>query len=129
LLDGAGVPYRCPFALCVAVPPVHVATAEAYRLVRPDDTVRPDLAAAVRSDDLDRWRRAVTNDFGGPVVARHPAIAAAKRALLDAGAGWAAMSGSGSAVVGAFEAPAAAGAAAEALAAAGCRVWVEPPGA
>ena len=128
LLGEDGTPYRCPFALCIAVPPVHVATAEAFRLVRPDASPRPDLAAAVRSNDLGRWRRELTNDFEAAVGVTHPEIAAAKRKLLDGGAGWAAMSGSGSSVVGAFERAAAAGAAADALAAAGCRVWVEPPG-
>jgi 4-diphosphocytidyl-2-C-methyl-D-erythritol kinase len=129
LLDAGGAPYRLPFALAVAVPPVHVSTAEAYGLVAPDDRPRPDLAAAVRSNDLARWRRELANDFEAPVLARHPAIARAKGGLLDAGAGYAAMSGSGSAVFGVFEREAEAHAAAGALAAAGCRVWVEAPAA
>ncbi|HEX8385506.1 MAG TPA: 4-(cytidine 5'-diphospho)-2-C-methyl-D-erythritol kinase, partial [Rubricoccaceae bacterium] len=63
-----GSPWKCPFWLVVAVPPVHVSTAEAYRLVVPDGRSRPDLAAAIVSDDLGRWRREVTNDFEGPLV-------------------------------------------------------------
>ncbi len=128
LLDASGAPYRCPFWLCVAVPPVHVPTAEAYGLVRPNDRDRPDLAAAVRSNSLARWRREVTNDFEGPISSRHPEIAAVKAALVAAGAGWAAMSGSGSAVVGAFDDGAAARAAAHELAPLG-RVWLEAPDA
>lgn len=126
LTDGDGRPYRCPFWIVVAVPPVHVGTAEAYALVTPDDRDRPDLEAAVRSDDLGRWRAEVGNDFQGPVEAAHPEIRDVRRALLDAGAGYASLSGSGSAVFGVFEGEAAARAAGAALAAR-CRVWVEPP--
>lgn len=118
-----GALYRCPFALCVAVPEVHVSTAEAYRLVAPHDRGRPDVAAVVLSDDLERWRRELTNDFQVPVEAAHPAIAAARRALAEAGAAYAAMSGSGAAVFGVFESDAAAAAAAEALGRAGLRTW------
>ncbi len=127
LLRPDGTPWRCPFPLVVAVPPVHVPTAEAYRGVVPDDRNRPNLAAAIVSDDLGRWGREVVNDFEALAVTRHPAIGAARDALVAAGAGYAAMSGSGSAVFGAFEDAAQAAAAADRLAATGCRTWVERP--
>ncbi|QXD15878.1 4-(cytidine 5'-diphospho)-2-C-methyl-D-erythritol kinase [Rhodocaloribacter litoris] len=124
LMDPAtGTPYRFPFALVVAVPPVHVATVEAYRLVRPRATGRPDLRAVVTSNDLARWRAELVNDFEAPVMAAFPGIRAAREVLLKAGAGYAALSGSGAAVFGVFEAEAAARAAAEAARQAGCRVW------
>ena len=126
LVDDAGRPYRCPFWLVVAVPPVHVSTAQAFAGVTPDDRARPDLAAAVVSNSLERWRAEVTNDFQPSVEAAHPEVSAARRALEAAGAGLAVLSGSGSAVVGVFEAEAAARRAARALD--GCRVWTEPPG-
>ena len=125
LVRADGTPWRCPFALVVAVPPVHVSTAAAYALVVPDDRPRPDLAAAILSDDLGRWRREIGNDFETPVAARHPEIEAALGALAEAGAGYAAMSGSGSAVFGAFEDAAAAESAACRLATTGCRTWME----
>lgn len=120
-----GAPYRLPFALVVAVPLVHVATAEAYRLVTPQDGARPDLVAAVVSNDLDRWRQELTNDFEGPILALHPEVRAAKARLLAEGAGYAALSGSGAAVFGVFERAADAAAAAGALGAEGLRVWHE----
>ena len=121
-----GAPWRCPFWLVVAVPPVHVPTARAYGLVAPRAAGRPDLAGALVSDDLARWRAELTNDFQAPVEAAFPGVAAARRALEDAGAGYASLSGSGGAVFGAFADAAAARAAAAALSRT-CRVWTEPP--
>ena len=126
LLDDDGQPYRCPFWLVVAVPDVHVSTADAFALVTPDDRDRPDLAAAVTSDDLARWRAEVTNDFQAPVEAAHPEVRAAREALRDAGAAHAVLSGTGAAVVGVFEGEASAEEAGRSLATT-CRVWIEPP--
>lgn len=126
LLDDRGRAYQCPFWIVVAVPPVHVPTAEAFALVTPRDGVRPDLGAAVLSNDLDRWRADLANDFQGPVEAAHPEIREARLALTEAGAGYASLSGSGSAVFGAFDGGGTAREAARALAET-CRVWVEEP--
>ena len=118
-------PYRLPFALAVVMPSVRVGTAEAYRLVRPQEAGRPDLADVVGSNDLGRWRRELANDFEAPVAERHPAIRKAKRDLLERGAGYAALSGSGAAVFGVFEDEEAAQRAAEAARADGLQAWWE----
>ncbi|MEM6325757.1 MAG: 4-(cytidine 5'-diphospho)-2-C-methyl-D-erythritol kinase [Bacteroidota bacterium] len=122
-----GTAWACPFSLVVVVPDVHVSTAEAYRLVSPDDHDRQDLTSAITSNDLARWHREVTNDFEAPIVEQHPEVARALERLREAGAGWAALSGSGSAVVGAFEDPTEAAVAAREAKASEARVWVEPP--
>lgn len=124
LLDADGAPYQCPFWIVVAVPEVHVSTAEAYGLVQPTDTNRPDLVDLIRSNDLARWRDELVNDFEAPIAARHPEIARALATLRDQ-AGYAALSGSGSAVFGVFDAEAAARDAASALG--GLRLWVQAP--
>src|SRR5436190_1027525 len=49
------------------------------------------------------WSATLRNDLEIPVVRHHPAIGRIKQSLLDAGAAFAAMSGSGSAVFGLFE--------------------------
>ena len=108
--------YRPPFALVVAVPAVQVSTVSAYRWVQPASAGRPDLQAVVRSNDLARWRRELVNDFQEPVMERYPAVRDLREQLVAAGAGYAALSGSGSAVFGAFEADTAARQAARRLA-------------
>lgn len=128
VLTPLGEAYEFPFTLVVVMPPVAVATAEAYRLVRPQAEGRPDLGALIRSNDLARWRRELVNDFEAPILVRHPAIARAKERLLEAGAGYAALSGSGAAVFGVFEEEPSARAAAEAAWREGLSAWWGRPG-
>lgn len=123
VLAPLGEAYRFPFALAVVVPPVHVPTAEAYALVTPSSAGRPDLRELVASNDLARWRRELVNDFEAPVLARHPEARKAKEMLEAAGAGYAALSGSGAAVFGVFEHAGAAQQAAEAAMAEGWQAW------
>lgn len=119
-------PYQLPFALAVVMPPVQISTAEAYALVQPEATARPDLRAVILSNDLDRWRDELANDFETPILARYPAIRAARQRLLEAGAGYAALSGSGAAVFGVFEHAEAARQIAEEAKAEGQPAWSEP---
>ena len=125
LVDGraGGEPYRFPFALVVVVPPVHVATAEAYRAVRPRADGRPDLRAVVASNDLARWRADLANDFEAPVYEAHPEVCEVKLMLVEAGAGYASLSGSGAAVYGVFESDEQAQRAVHAARRGGHRVW------
>lgn len=123
LTGAAGKPYRLPSALVVAVPEAAISTAEAYAAVTPNDTARPDLRAVVRSNDLARWRAELVNDFEASVFETHPEVAALRDLLRDAGAGYAALSGSGSAVFGVFPGEEGAEAAAEAVRQSGHRVW------
>lgn len=128
LLDADGDPYVVPYHLCVVVPQVAVSTKEAYALVTPREDRGLDsgpqlLEEVVLSNDLDRWRRELVNDFEPAVFARYPEIASVKQMLIDAGAGFAAMSGSGSAVFGVFEQDAEVTAAVEAARAQGMLAW------
>lgn len=115
--------YAFPFDLVVAVPETRISTPEAYSLVAPRDTGRPDLTELIKSNDPERWRREMVNDFEEAILDAFPEIAALKQSLYDAGAAYASMSGSGSAVYGVFEDGARATAAAEALRGSGHRVW------
>jgi 4-diphosphocytidyl-2-C-methyl-D-erythritol kinase len=84
-----------------------VSTGEAYRLL--DESFAAGYAPcapalreleAMYYGPVEDWR--FTNCFFGPVSARHPAIVRALEGLREAGADFAAMSGSGSAVFGVF---------------------------
>lgn len=127
LVGHDGAAYRMPFPLCVVVPDVSISTAEAYRLVGTRDAtgMGPENAIedVVRSNDLERWAALLVNDFEKPLLNRHPEIGVARQLLIDAGAGYASLSGSGSAVFGGFEEESMCSAAAETARLAGLRVW------
>ena len=95
------------------MPPVHVvimrpgfgvATADAYRWFD-DEQRRPlkDPQPRRVPPGWPAWSATLRNDLEGAVVRHHPAIGRIRQSLLDAGAAFAAMSGSGSAVFGLFE--------------------------
>ncbi len=119
--------YRFPFYLAVVVPPLHIATAEAYRLVQPCSDRRTSLVELVCTNDPERWRQALVNDFEAPLFARYPELSALKQWLLDAGAVYAALSGSGSALFGVFTEPAVAQQVANEARARGLRSWYGQP--
>lgn len=123
LRDADGSLYHLPFFLVVAVPDVHIPTAEAYEWVNPHPRAGTELADLVRSNDLTQWRGHLRNDFQEPVADRFPAVRNVIRVLERAGAGYVSLSGSGSAVFGVFEGEAVASGAADELKEAGCRVW------
>ena len=117
--------YRFPFSLAVVVNPVRISTAWAFRQVEVRQDGRADLAEVVRSNDLDRWRRELTNDFEGPVFSKWPVLRRTKSALLRAGASFASLTGTGSGVYGVFESHKYAEDAAQEAAARGCATWCE----
>lgn len=95
------------------MPPVHVVilrpgfgvgTADAYRWF--DEEKRrsvKDPSPRAMPPGWPAWSATLRNDLEAPVVRHHPAIGRIKQSLIDAGAAFAAMSGSGSAVFGLFE--------------------------
>lgn len=125
LIDSrTGEPFRPAYPLVVAVPAVHVSTAEAFAIVVPDANSRPDLRDVVLSNDLATWSRDLANDFENPIFSKYPAIRELKLSLKAAGAGYVSLSGSGSAIYGFFTEDDLATAAAETLEDSGNRVWV-----
>ena len=87
--------------LVVLKPEEGVSTAEAY------GGVKPALPAVSLEDSLqlpvEQWQGRVKNDFEPHIFEAHPTIAALKQKLLSAGAVYASMSGSGSALFGLFK--------------------------
>ena len=87
--------------IAVVKPDCGVSTREAYAGIRPGVPAVPLAERIARL--VTEWQTFLKNDFEPHIFAAHPEIAAAKAALLDAGAVYAAMSGSGSAVFGLFD--------------------------
>lgn len=90
-----------PYTLAIVKPDVNVSTKEAYAGVKPFGGHRAPL---VQRLDLpvERWQETVTNDFEPSVVFAHPIIGQIKADLMELGAVYAAMSGSGSALFALF---------------------------
>ena len=86
--------------LVVAKPEEGVSTKEAYSGVKPAIPQVRLLDALQRP--IEEWQGVVKNDFEPHIFEAHPAIAELKKAMVDAGAIYASMSGSGSAVFGIF---------------------------
>ncbi|MEG1863924.1 MAG: 4-(cytidine 5'-diphospho)-2-C-methyl-D-erythritol kinase [Alistipes sp.] len=87
--------------LVIIKPPENVSTREAYAGVRPHRSA-PPLAGRLLLP-VSEWQGVIKNDFEPHVFATYPSIRLAKECLLAAGAIYASLSGSGSAVYGLFE--------------------------
>ena len=86
--------------LVLIKPDENVSTREAYAGVTP---CIPERSLVERlAEPIEKWQGSVKNDFERSVFASHPVIGDIKQMLLDAGATYASMSGSGSTVFGIF---------------------------
>ena len=116
-----------PYSLVVAVPRIHVSTAWAFSRIRPNYQRRPKLENIVHSMDLGLWSEELTNDFEPVVFEEFPEIAKRKADMLNWGADYASLTGTGAAVYGLFKDKLAARNAATSARNAGCNVYVEGP--
>jgi 4-diphosphocytidyl-2-C-methyl-D-erythritol kinase len=104
----ASMPPAPPLPLLLVLPRERVRTPDAFRMVRRfSNPIGHERFRDLLEDGLLAHADALINDFEEPVFAKLPGLAALKRRLLDAGAAWASMSGSGSTIVAAFRDPAA----------------------
>ncbi|MFD2786931.1 4-(cytidine 5'-diphospho)-2-C-methyl-D-erythritol kinase [Hymenobacter rubripertinctus] len=84
----------------VVYPGLHISTAEAYARVQPR-APRHDLRQSL-SAPMPTWRDTVSNDFEEALTPFYPILGDIKQQLYAAGATYASLSGSGSAVYGLF---------------------------
>lgn len=86
--------------LVLVHPGIHVSTQEAYAGITPGPAAKK-LTEILSTPSS--WKSELVNDFEQSIFSNHPEIAAIKDQLYQAGAWYAAMSGSGSAVFGLFK--------------------------
>ena len=88
------------YYLAVVKPSVAVSTRDAYAAIVPKTPAK--CCRDIVRQPIETWKDELVNDFEAPIFAMHPELAAIKLSLYDAGAVYAAMSGSGSALFGIF---------------------------
>lgn len=88
------------YSFVLVHPGIHVNTGWAFQQLTPKKPANA-LKDIIQSPVVE-WKNKLINDFEGPVFAAHPALANIKEQLYAAGAVYATMSGSGSALLGIF---------------------------
>ena len=89
--------------IVVVKPDVFVSTKEAYSMVKPE---KPAMTLDKKITlPIAQWKESISNDFEKGIFALHPELNDIKNKLYGLGATYAAMSGSGAALFGLFEAP------------------------
>lgn len=88
------------YYLAVVKPSVAVSTRDAYAAIVPKTPTK--CCRDIVRQPIETWKDELVNNFEAPIFAMHPELAAIKQSLYDAGAVYAAMSGSGSALFGIF---------------------------
>lgn len=81
-------------------PGIHVSTGWAFSHITPSQD-RPSIKEIVQLP-VEEWQGKLTNDFEEPVTKKYPEIGNIRTALLQQGAAYAAMTGSGSTMYGIF---------------------------
>ncbi len=89
------------YYIALIKPDVHVSTQEAYAGIKPQLPVKS--IKEIIQMPVHTWKNQLVNDFEAGIFARYPQVREAKEKLYEAGAVYASMSGSGSAVFGLFE--------------------------
>lgn len=86
--------------LLLVKPEVHISTQQAYRGCAPEPW--PEPVERLTELPIEQWRDVVKNDFETTLFPHYPNLEQIKAHLYDAGALYASMSGSGSAIYGIF---------------------------
>lgn len=86
--------------IAIVHPGIHVSTAEAYRMIKPEAATY-DLRK-LSSLEVDEWKGVLKNSFEEPLFRKFPVLEEIRNRFYENGANYAAMSGSGSAVYGLF---------------------------
>ena len=89
------------YKFLIVQPPIHISTAWAFSTIQPLKPVKS--IKQIIQQSISTWKTELINDFEKPVFEKYPEIKNIKDNFYDAGAIYASMSGSGSAVYGIFK--------------------------
>ncbi|MFC5271469.1 4-(cytidine 5'-diphospho)-2-C-methyl-D-erythritol kinase [Adhaeribacter terreus] len=89
------------FQIIIVYPEIHITTAEAYGKIKPKPAEIPVKKAVQNA--MENWQKTVFNDFETALFPTYPILPELKKQLYNAGAVYASMTGSGSAVFGIFK--------------------------
>jgi 4-diphosphocytidyl-2-C-methyl-D-erythritol kinase len=89
------------YKILIVHPGIHVSTADAFANIKP--VIPSKSIKKIIHQPAETWREELKNDFEETVLAKHAEIKNIKEQLYMAGAVYASMSGSGSAVFGLFK--------------------------
>lgn len=90
------------YFLCLIKPDIHVSTAQAFSGVKKRGESNNSLKELIQLPVND-WKNVLQNDFEESVFKMYPELASIKNKLYEMGAEYAAMSGSGSTILGLFK--------------------------
>lgn len=89
------------YHILLVKPPFGISTPEAFAGIKPQ---KPAISISdVIAKPIEEWRSLLKNDFEEHLFVKYPLLSEIKQQLYDAGATYAAMSGSGSTIFGIFK--------------------------
>jgi 4-diphosphocytidyl-2-C-methyl-D-erythritol kinase len=89
------------YHICIIKPNIHINTAKAYTWVKPAKAA--ESLSVIINEPIHDWKHCLKNDFESAVFAKFAELKNLKEDFYQAGAVYAAMSGSGSAVFGIYK--------------------------
>jgi len=90
-----------PYSCVVVYPGIHITTSEAYAGITPKEPTC--TMSLLLKQDVRVWNNVLKNDFEESLFPKYPELPLVKEKLYAAGACYASMTGSGSAIYGLFE--------------------------
>ncbi|HKC37232.1 MAG TPA: 4-(cytidine 5'-diphospho)-2-C-methyl-D-erythritol kinase [Chitinophagaceae bacterium] len=88
------------YKIFIVHPGIHISTAWAFANIKPSRPARS--IKEITTKDIETWKEELKNDFEIPAFVQYPELKKIKDELYNAGAVYASMSGSGSAIYGIF---------------------------
>ena len=89
------------YKFLIVRPPIHISTVLAFSTIKPLKPIKS--IKQIIQQSISTWKAELINDFENSVFEKYPEVKNIKDKLYDAGAIYASMSGSGSAVYGIFK--------------------------